>query len=438
MAVSLEKYDDLFKRLIRTNSDARAVEQELVLCTSDTYESAKTYGFKPVVVNPEQLEVMSEDTRALVIAYALGKTIYGEDYFCQPLEKLLDPRDKQLETTGNDSAAQTENKPLVDPQMKEALKTMIHMVIGAGYSFGDALEGYNTLGYRLDPLVVRALAEYMLPPPPRPRLFPKNRGPYRFPGIATEQIPVLVGGKEDFRYAMEGIPEDFQGQDTDNQEEYAKMMKVYYLALDQELETEFHAVPLEKDPDFKKLCQVVDKKFEDEGGYMRLYKMQDTQLGPFEKSSRQKFYRGIYLMLDSPERQKQSVDEQAFMVLKNIFSGSMSPKGILVESSSKIYVIPLMGKDFKKQVLTEIVTTFLQASYTLSNFLEKSDKLSVQEKLDIIQIALSQERIKLPNAEEVLLCKIGTSLKEQKKPEDPKNLGGQSGGRGSKGNPGKQ
>lgn len=96
MAVSLEKYDDLFKRLIRTNSDARAVEQELVLCTSDTYESAKTYGFKPVVVNPEQLEVMSDNTQALVIAYALGKTIYGEDYFCQPLEKLLDPRDKQL------------------------------------------------------------------------------------------------------------------------------------------------------------------------------------------------------------------------------------------------------------------------------------------------------------------------------------------------------
>lgn len=135
--------------------------------------------------------------------------------------------------------------------MKEALKTMIHMLIGAGYYFGDALEGYNALGYRLDPLVVRALAEYMLPPPPRPRFFPKNRWPYRFSGIATEQIPVLVGGKEDFRYAMEGIPEDFQG--------------------------------------------------------------------------------------------------------------------------------------------------------------------SVQEKLDIIQIALSQEKIKLPNAEEVLLCKIGTSLKEQKK-----------------------
>ena len=160
MTVSLEKYDDLFKRLIRKNSDARAVEQEQALCTSDTYESAKTYGFKPVLVDPEQLEVMSEDTRALMIAYALGKTIYGEDYFCQPLEKLLDSRELNFyKREAQVSLGKTRKSFENAKKGKMALKMIMQMIVKAGYSLGDALEGYYKLGHDLDPFVVHGLAE---------------------------------------------------------------------------------------------------------------------------------------------------------------------------------------------------------------------------------------------------------------------------------------
>ena len=147
MTVSLENYSDIFDRLIDSDKVAQRMKSELVLCTDETYESAKRCGFIPVVVDSKKLEGMSDHTQALMIAYALGKTVYGENYFSQPLEKLLEPKVQQSEKEEDDSDSQATAQPLWNWKMKEALRTTIRLVINAGYSFGDALEGYYALGY---------------------------------------------------------------------------------------------------------------------------------------------------------------------------------------------------------------------------------------------------------------------------------------------------
>ena len=138
----------------------------------------------------------------------------------------------------------------------------VKRMIQAGYSLGDALNNYYELGYELDPVIILKLSQYYKPEEPDIPL-------------GAKRMPVCVGTQSP-RYAIKKDGDNFV--DSRNPQEYDKMMQVYYLALDKELEMEFHATPLERDPDFKKLCQVVDKKFEELGDYLRLYKMQDTQL----------------------------------------------------------------------------------------------------------------------------------------------------------------
>ena len=432
MTVSLEKYDDLFKRLIRANSDAREVEQELALCTTDTYESAKMYGFKPVLVDSDQLELMPEDARALTVAYALGKTIYGEECFSQPLEKVLNPRDSDAEEKGRISSSLKAMRESLNNVKKGqvALKTTVQMVVKAGYSLGDALEGYYNLGYTLDPLLIWKLSE---------QSGQNNSASSFFRHIETEEVPVFAGIGEDPRYAMEGGIDSFM--DTGNQAEHDKMMRVYYLALDKELKDKFGITPMIKDPDFTKLCQIVNEKLEEQGQYLRMYKMPMAQKEAFMKSSRSTYYKAVLIFLEPPERQQRPADEWAFILLRDFYKAATRGTHVLIASPEVgIKIMKLDPQTLKTQMLTETVNTFLKASYNLSTFLEGSKELSVDEKMKVIQIALSQETVKLSSEEEKKLMDIGTNLQKQENtPQDPKNLGGQSAApKGPRGNPGKE